>query len=500
MIHLYSPFKECCFQLLALSMSALYPNGSVPLTSPYYLERPAEEQAYTEIQKPGALVRIKAPREMGKTSLLLRIMDQAQQQSYQSVSLNLEQVDVNILGDLNRFLRWLCASVTRQLQLAPCLDDYWDEDIGSKVSCSLYFRGYLLEHIQTPLVLALDELNYLFEHPDVARDVLPLFRSWYEEAKRVPIWQKLRLVVAHSTEIYVPLQLTQSPFNVGLPIELTQFSADQARELASRYGYEWDGRGDPEILIDLTGGHPSLIHLAIYHLSQGDINFADLIKTAPTPSGIYGSHLQRHLATLQGQPDLAQALNQVMTANSPVSLDPIQAYKLSSLGLIRLAGNQATQGCQLYRQFFAPQAPHHQTGAAPKAKRRRGILLTPEGIAKLQAARNEVEWQENQGQPFTLEQLNERTGLSVDTLSKLNAQDSKVDKQTLKIYFEAFNLKLAPEDYYYPSDSSSADGSDSSSPVAVDAAKIKQEVSRITNSDSFRSIQADLDNLRQNWE
>ena len=53
-----------------------YPNGAVPLGSPFYLERkPVEAQIKQEIRKPGTLIRIKAPREMGKTSLLLRILE-----------------------------------------------------------------------------------------------------------------------------------------------------------------------------------------------------------------------------------------------------------------------------------------------------------------------------------------------------------------------------------------------------------------------------------------
>ena len=82
--------------------SPRYPNGSVPLGSPFYVERtPLEEQVYQEIRKSGALVRIKAPREMGKTSLLLRMLDDAKRLGYRTVSLNLEQVDQAILSDLN---------------------------------------------------------------------------------------------------------------------------------------------------------------------------------------------------------------------------------------------------------------------------------------------------------------------------------------------------------------------------------------------------------------
>lgn len=328
-----------------------YPSGSVPLDSPFYIERSVETQVYEEIRKPGALVRIKAPREMGKTSLLLRILSYADCHGDRTVCLNLEQIDLEILRDLNRFLRWLCVNVSRELDVELKLDDYWDEDIGSKVSCTLYFRG-LLEQIGSPLVLALDEVQQVFEHPQVAKDFLPLLRSWYEEAKRLPIWQRLRLVVVHSTEIYVPLQLSQSPFNVGLPIQLAYFSIDEVQQLAQRYRLDWTDGKAASRLISILGGHPALVHIALYHLSQGEITLEQLLETAHTSTGIYSHHLQRHWAALQEQPELISALHKVIRASESVTLEPILAYKLSSMGLIKLSENKATPACQLYRQYF----------------------------------------------------------------------------------------------------------------------------------------------------
>jgi hypothetical protein len=47
------------------------PGGSVPLASGLYMERPPiETDCYREILQSGALIRIKAPRQMGKTSLM----------------------------------------------------------------------------------------------------------------------------------------------------------------------------------------------------------------------------------------------------------------------------------------------------------------------------------------------------------------------------------------------------------------------------------------------
>lgn len=330
-----------------------YPSGSIPLDSAYYIKRsPIQDQAYAEIKKPGSLIRIKAPQEMGKTSLLLRILDYGSRQGYRTVSLNLQQIDEAILSDLNRFLRWLCANVSHQLKLEPKLDEYWDEDIGAKISCTLYFQDYLLEQIKEPFILALDEVNRIFEHPQVAKDVLPLFRSWYEEAKRFASWRKLRLIVVHSTEIYVPLQLKQSPFNVGLPIQLDCFSLAEVNKLAQCYGINWKEGTEVRQLMNLVGGHPALMSIALYYLSRREVTLIELLETPNDITGIYNYHLQRHWVNLEENPELLLALNSVIKSTEPVPIEPIIAHKLSSMGLIKQVGNKAIPTCELYRQSF----------------------------------------------------------------------------------------------------------------------------------------------------
>ena len=336
-----------------------YPNGSVPLNSPFYLKRSVESQIEREMEKPGALVRIKAPKEKGKTSLMLRNLSYGECLGYQTVSLNLEQVESSILSDLNLFLRWLCANISRQLRRKPKLEEYWDEDLGSTISCTLYLEDYILGSLDTPIVLALDEVNQIFEHPQTAKDFLPLLRSWYEEGKRLPVWQKLRLIVVHSTEIYVPLDLNQSPLNVGLPIQLDDFDLEEIEQLAQRYGLEWQDGTQASKLMSLVGGHPALVNLALYHLSRQEMTLWQLLKTAPTATGIYAHHLQRHRTALEKQPELAQALDRVLSDTEPVLLAPIYSYKLSSMGLIKQSGDKAIASCELYRQYFTKKEQQH---------------------------------------------------------------------------------------------------------------------------------------------
>lgn len=335
--------------------SSCYPSGAVGLDSPFYINRiPSEQQIAREITKPGALVRMKGPKEIGKTSLLIRTIEEAKQQNYQTIDINLEQIDRDILRDLNKFLRCLCINATYQLQLPLKLDEYWDEDLGSKISSTIYFQDYLLERAKAPVILAFDDLNLIFEYLQVAQDFLALLRSWYEEAKRCPIWQKLRLIVVNSTEIYVPLNLNQSPFNVGLTIELDDFSLQEVLQLAQRYSLNWDSNGtEAKQLMRMVNGHPALIQIALYHLKNKDISLERLLETASTSLGIYQNHLQRHWIVLQKNPQLLQAINTLIDFPESVKLDPIVAYKLSSMGLISQSQERTELRCQLYRQYFA---------------------------------------------------------------------------------------------------------------------------------------------------
>ncbi|WP_339381346.1 AAA-like domain-containing protein [Brasilonema sp. UFV-L1] len=342
------------FILRQLSLPILEnPKGLVPLNSTFYIERPPIENNCCEaILKPGALIRIKAPQEMGKTSLLLRILEYANHTGYHTVSLNLqEQVDQTILSDLNCFLRWLCTNISHQLELEPRLDEYWDEDIGSKVSCSLYLRNYVLEQIDSPLVLALDEVHQIFEHPQVAKEFLPLLRSWYEDAKRQPIWQKLRLIVLHSTEVYVPLQLNQSPFNVGLPIELPELTKPQVQDLLERHGLIW-GELEVEQLMRLVGGHPYLMRVALYEIACGKMTLEKLKQVSPIEKGPYSDLLDRHLQNIEEDVRLVAAMKRVVTADSPVDVGATEAFQLRSMGLVKLRGNAVMASCDLYRQYF----------------------------------------------------------------------------------------------------------------------------------------------------
>jgi len=334
------------------------PNEPVALGSPFYIERPPIEQLiYQEISNPGCMIRIKAPRKMGKTSLLLRVVDYAKRQKYNTIYLDLQQAEEETFAGLDKFLRWFCANVTRQLKLTSMLEEYWDEDIGSKVSCTIYFEDYILPNIDNPIVLVLNEVNRLFEHPEIAKDFLSLLRSWHEEAKHNDIFQKLRLVISHSTEIYITLNINQSPFNVGIAIQLPEFTTEQIQHLAQLHGLDWTVETTKvQSLQKMLGGHPYLVRLALYNLVKyPQLNLDQLLQEAPTITGVFSDYLRNLLANIQNNQALITALKKVIAHGDDVELEHIIAYKLESMGLVKLKGNKCRISCDLYDQYFASQ-------------------------------------------------------------------------------------------------------------------------------------------------
>jgi hypothetical protein len=332
-----------------------FPGSPLPLESPFYVKRsPIEERCAREILKPGALIRIRASKRMGKTSLLNRIVADAKTLGYHALRLDLRQAEEQFLTSLDTFLQWFCLNVSRKLELPPQLDDYWDERFGSLVSCTTYFQSHLLGQLNNCLLLGLDEVDWLFEAPQIAQGFFALLRSWHEEANNLEIWQQLRLVVVHSTEVYIPMNINQSPFNVGLPIRLPELTPEQVQGLARQYGIRWSASAEVERLTAMVGGHPYLVQLALYHLQSKEMTLLDeLLQAAPTQAGIYGNDLRRHWQTLQGHPELMVALKSAIEAETTgVQLEPTLAYKLESMGVVQLQGNEVRVSCELYRQYF----------------------------------------------------------------------------------------------------------------------------------------------------
>lgn len=337
--------------------------------STLYVDRPPiESRCYQAVQQQGALIRIKAPRQMGKTSLLNQILHSARQSHMQTVTVSLRLANSDIFLDLDRFLQWFCAIVSDQLGFPYDLTDHWKPVFGSNYNCTHYFSQVLLPQLSGAVVIALDDVDILFQYPAIAPDFLRLLRAWCEKAKHSHVqadqtetppghsplssnWYKMRLIVIHSSEVYISLNQHQSPFNIGLSIELPDFMPEQVMELAQGYALEWFPE-DVSALMALVGGKPILIQLALEWISSQPVNLETVLSEALTARGIYSEHLRQQFRLIQKYPELLPLLKQIMTQPEPVTCQPLPAFQLESLGLVKLNNLAASPSCELYRQYL----------------------------------------------------------------------------------------------------------------------------------------------------
>lgn len=322
-----------------------------------YIERPAIESVCQQtIETPGGLLRIKAPQQMGKTALLTRLLWNASQQNYQTVCLSFQLADRAVFSDLNTFLKWFCAVVSRELGLDDRLEQFWKDIYSSSYNATFYFQDYVLNAMTHPLVLALDNTDLVFEHEEIATDFCKLLRNWHDLPRRSdrnsPIWQKLRLVIVHATEIYGALDINASPLaGVGVLVDLPEFTPEQVQDLVQRYQLGWS-TDQIQQFTRLVGGHPYLLQLGLEQIQRQHVSLEQVLQTAHTEAGIYSNHLRQQLSHLEQSPELISVFQEVVMAEAPIQVKPAHAFKLQSMGLVHLEGNQVKPRCLLYRQYF----------------------------------------------------------------------------------------------------------------------------------------------------
>ena len=327
----------------------------MPMDSSLYINRPPlESLCYKAIGQPGATINILAPKQMGKTSLIARILAHAKTLGYHTVSVSLQLADAEILQNLERLLQWLCTRVSKKLGLANAIPNR-DRSLASKSNASDYFEDVVLANLDRPLVIAIDELNQLFAYPDIAREFLLLLRTWSEQAKEgnadINPWHKLRLVTVYSTEILMPSSIDPSVLNTGLVIELPEFTPAQVQDLAYRCQQEITGPQTQQ-LIALLGGHPYRLQLAFYYLQQQTITLEQLLENSALATAIYAHYLEQLWWNLQRYPNLLPSFTEIVRQSSPVDCEAVQASQLCKMGLVHLQAVQASLACELFRPFF----------------------------------------------------------------------------------------------------------------------------------------------------
>lgn len=327
------------------------PTGTVPLDSRNYIVRRDDGKCYLNLVAKYSLIRIKAPRQYGKTSLLARLILKAKEKDYHVVSFNFQELDTSLLTDLEELLEYICEMIAFELDIEVTINKKILKRLTPKTKATRYMEK-ILSKLDKPLVLAIDEADRLFEYNQISDDFFGLIRAWHESSKINSLWEDFKILLSHSTEpLLGTTTIHQSPFhNVGLGIELKPFTKDEIKDLASRHSITLSNK-ELEKFMSFVGGHPFLSRKVLFTMIDEKQSFDKIISDALENKSIFSDHMRRYLWILKENEKLMELLKAILNGES--CDDDSSCYILEATGLIRDTLNKPEFSCELYREFFS---------------------------------------------------------------------------------------------------------------------------------------------------
>ena len=329
------------------------PGGTLDVDDPWYLPRQTDAMALDHIRQPGQTLTIKGPRQMGKSSLLMRTVKAGMDAGKSVALLDFQLVGEDSKADADLFFRRFSSWVAEQLNLPDTVEKFWNSAYASPQNCTRYMEQHVLEPLGGPCIFAIDETDAIFQ-TSFSQDFFSMLRSWHNR-RADPIrrcWKKLDIILSTSTEPQFFIDRPhESPFNVGVTLRVEDFNPEQVGVLNARHPRPLSG-GDIERLYRLVRGHPFLTRKALYMAagSAPTCSAGELFAHARDDAGPFGDHLRDYLLRLQRKQDLIPALRQVVDGRT--LNDELAIYRLQALGLVRRDGHKVVPRCDLYGEYF----------------------------------------------------------------------------------------------------------------------------------------------------
>ncbi len=329
------------------------PGGAVPLKSQFYVVRPTDEEFQAAIARRDSIVLVKGARQMGKTSLLARGLQQARASGARVVLTDLQTLNATHLASVEAFFLALAETIAEQLDLDFDPAQHWKAQSGPSMNFARFLRRAVLGQVSEHLLWGLDEVDRLFTCP-FGSEVFGLFRSWHNARSLDPAapWHRLTLAIAYATEAHLFItDVNQSPFNVGTRLALADFTPAQVAELNQRYGAPLRTPEELAHFVQLVGGQPYLVRHGLHELVASRLSFAEFAARVSRDEGMFGDHLRRMLMLLAQDAGLVETVRAILQ-NQPVTAQE-NFYRLRSAGV--MSGEtvqEARPRCQLYAHYL----------------------------------------------------------------------------------------------------------------------------------------------------
>ncbi len=327
------------------------PYGTMHPTSPFYVERAGDEICWQAISRGQAVTLfIQAPRQMGKSSLMRRIIARAKAIHHRPAAfIDFQKFPENYFHHEENFLVELCLMIGEVLGVPEAIDRYWGGRRTNIVKCSRYISDHIVPQVGQPFILAMDEVERMLTSPFSA-NFFGMLRTWHNDRAHDERFAWMSLFLSSSTEPYLFIDNpNQSPFNVAEIISLRDFSQAEVEELNRRHQSPLSGDQVSD-LMSLLNGHPFLTRSALYQLAAGKTDWETLMAAAAADAGPFGDHLRHYLLRVLNQPELKRALTEICAHHTYPENQTF--HRLKGAGLVKQEGSRVILRNTLYARYF----------------------------------------------------------------------------------------------------------------------------------------------------